>query len=74
MSPCSTSTMRFPLLQKAKCMFKVFLFSSASVPLERGGLFIYTPPVSGNILAPLQGFNGHDREYALKVNATSVRN
>lgn len=33
-----------------------------------------SPPVSGNILAPLHGFNGRDMEYDLKANATSVRN
>lgn len=32
------------------------------------------PPVSGNILAPLHGFNSRDMEYDLKADATSVRN
>ena len=57
-----------------KYIFQVFLFR---VPLEHSRPFFlkfYMPPVSGNILAPLHGFNGHDREYALKVNTTSVRN
>lgn len=55
-------------------MFKVYLFSFESVLWSPAGLLFYMPPVSGNILVPLHGFNGHDREYALKVNTTSVRN
>lgn len=49
-------------------VLRTFLWSTA------GFFILYTPPVSGNILAPLHGFNGRDREYALKVNTTSVRN
>ncbi len=48
-------------------VWRAFLWSTA-------GLLFYMPPVSGNILVLLHGFNGHDREYALKVNPTSVRN
>lgn len=67
---CCVCSMWFWLLQKAKCTFKVILFSFEC----SSGAQQASPPVSGNILAPLHGFNGHDREYALKVNTTSVRN
>lgn len=41
-------------------MLRMSLWSTAGFSFHRA-------PVSGNILAPLHGFNGHDREYALKV-------
>lgn len=71
----SMYSMWFWLFEKAKYILEVFLFTfwESSSGAQQASLF-YTPPVSGNILAPLHGFNGHDREYALKVNTTSVRN
>ena len=65
-SPCA---MWLLLNMHFECFFSVLVCSSGVCC----SLF-YAPPVSGNILAPLHGFNGHDREYAFKVNTTSVRN
>lgn len=71
---CCVCSIWFLLLQKAKYTFKVFLSVSRMFLWSTAGLLFYTPPVSENILAPLHGLNGHDREYALKVKTTSVRN
>lgn len=74
MSPYVLRVFFFLLLycKRQKTHLKYFLFSFENV--HSRPFILYTPPVSGNILAPLHGFNGRDREYALKVNTTSVRN
>lgn len=62
------------VLWKITILAYIYFIVWVLFPLEQVGFFFYMISVSGNILAPLDGFNGHDREYALKVNSTSVRN